>query len=69
MPFNGKNLKAYLRERNVGIVTVKEARHGGHTGDTDSPTQAERERFSRTPALTRYAGQQIVMICEDYQPV
>ncbi|MBK9746200.1 MAG: SAM-dependent methyltransferase [Chloroflexi bacterium] len=67
MPFNGKKLKAYLRERNVGTVTVKK-RGTAVTPDTLIPQLKLKGSESRTLVLTRYQGQQIVIICEDYQP-
>ncbi len=67
MPFNGKKLKAYLRERNVSTVTVKK-RGTAVTPETLIPQLKLKGSESRTLVLTRYQGQQIVMICEDYQP-
>jgi len=67
MPFNGKKLQAYLRERNVGTVTVKK-RGTAVTPDVLIPQLKLKGSESRTLVLTRYQGQQIVMICEDYVP-
>ncbi|MGQ9887455.1 MAG: class I SAM-dependent methyltransferase [Aggregatilineales bacterium] len=64
MPFNLKRLRAYLRERNVGTVTVKKR------GAAISPEELiARLRLSgaetRTLALTRCAGQPAVLVCAD----
>lgn len=67
MPFNLKRLKAYLRERNVGTVTVKK-RGSPLTPEALISQLKLKGTESRTLVLTRYAGQPIVMICEDYQP-
>jgi SAM-dependent methyltransferase len=67
MPFNGKKLKAYLRERNIGTVTVKK-RGTAVTPEMLIPQLKLKGSESRTLVLTRYQGQQIVIICEDYQP-
>jgi hypothetical protein len=67
MPFNLKKLRAYLRERNVGTVTVKKRGSAltpeGLTADLKLKGDA-----SRTLVLTRYNEYPIVLICADYQP-
>ncbi len=64
MPFNLKRLRAYLREHNVGTVTVKKR------GAAIAPEELiARLRLSgaetRTLALTRCAGQPAVLVCVD----
>ena len=64
MPFNLKRLRAYLRERCVGTVTVKKR------GAAVAPEELiARLRLSgsaaRTLALTRCAGQPVVLVCAD----
>ncbi|MCA0455810.1 MAG: methyltransferase domain-containing protein [Chloroflexi bacterium] len=65
MPFNLKQLRGYLRERNVGQVTVKK-RGTAVTPETLIPQLKLKGRDSRVLILTRCKGQQIVMICADY---
>ena len=67
MPFNLKKMRAYLRDRNVGHVTVKKR------GSPLTPDELIRKlklkgEHSCTLILSRYAGQPIVMICADYAP-
>jgi hypothetical protein len=64
MPFNLKKLRAYLRERNVGNVTVKK-RGSPLTPETLIPQLKLKGDESRTLVLTRLQGQPIVMICEN----
>lgn len=64
LPFNLKRLRAYLRERDVGTVTVKKR------GAALAPEELiARLRLagaeSRTLALTRCAGRQVVLVCAD----
>lgn len=65
MPFNLKKLKAYLRDRNVGTVTVKK-RGTAVTPETLISQLKLKGSESRALVLTRYQGQQIVLICADY---
>jgi len=65
MPFNLKKLRAYLRERNVGIVTVKK-RGSALTPEGLTADLKLKGGESRTLVLTRYSGQPIVIICADY---
>lgn len=63
MPFGLKRLKAYLRERGVGIVTIKKR------GTAVVPEQLRRQLDLRgdaetTLVLTRVAGQQRVLVVE-----
>ncbi len=67
MPFNLKKLRTYLREHNVGNVTVKK-RGTAVTPDTLIPQLKLSGANSRTLVLTRCRGQQIVMVCEDIAP-
>jgi SAM-dependent methyltransferase len=64
LPFNLKKLRAYLREHNVGSVTVKKR------GTAVTPEALTRQlklngTASATLVLTRHAGVQIVLICDD----
>ncbi len=64
MPFNLKALRAYLRARNVGTVTVKKR------GSPLTPEQLIAQLKlkggeSRTLALARHNGTPIVMVCAD----
>ncbi len=64
MPFNLKKLRAYLRERNVGTVTVKKR----GTAVTPEELIAKLKlngSGSRTIVLSRCRGDQIVMVCDD----
>jgi hypothetical protein len=66
MPFGVKPLRAYLRERNVGTVTVKK-RGTPVTPDALIPQLKLKGSESRTIVLTRCRGRQIAMICEDIE--
>ncbi|MEO8393636.1 MAG: methyltransferase domain-containing protein [Chloroflexota bacterium] len=64
MPFNLKKLRAYLREQNVGTVTVKKR----GTAVTPEELIAKLKlngNGSRTIVLSRCRGDQIVMVCDD----
>jgi hypothetical protein len=63
MPFNGKKLRAYLRERDVGNVTVKK-RGSAVTPEVLIPQLKLRGDEARTLVLTRCQGEQIVLVCE-----
>jgi hypothetical protein len=65
MPFNVKKLRAYLREHNVGIVTVKK-RGSPVTPEVLIPQLKLKGSQSRTLVLTRFQGQPIVIICAPY---
>jgi hypothetical protein len=67
MPFNLKKLRAYLRERGVGHVTVKK-RGTAVTPETLIPQLKLKGDASRTIVLTRFKGAQIALICADYAP-
>lgn len=62
MPFNQKRLRAYLREQDVGSVTVKK-RGSPLTPETLIPQLKLKGDATRTLVLTRYRGQPIVLIC------
>ncbi|MBC7870509.1 MAG: SAM-dependent methyltransferase, partial [Chitinophagaceae bacterium] len=65
MPFNLKKQRAYLRERNVGTVTVKK-RGSALTPEGLIADLKLKGDETRTLVLTRCAGRPIVMICSDY---
>jgi SAM-dependent methyltransferase len=65
MPFNVKKLRAYLRERNVGNVTVKK-RGTAVTPEVLIPQLKLKGEESRTLVLTRCRGEQIVIICQNF---
>lgn len=65
MPFNVKKLRAYLREHNVGTVTVKK-RGSPVTPEVLIPQLKLKGSQSRTLVLTRFQGHPIVIICAPY---
>jgi hypothetical protein len=67
MPFNLKRLRAYLRERGVGQVTVKK-RGTAVTPEILIPQLKLKGDASRTLVLTRCGGAQIALICADFTP-
>lgn len=64
LPFNLKKLRAYLRERNVGTVTVKK-RGSPLTPEELIAKLKLKGDESRTLVLTRCRGKHIVIVCED----
>lgn len=67
MPFNVKKLRAYLRERGVGTLTVK--KRGSPLTPEQLISQVKpKGDASRTLVLTRHQGAPIVIICADYVP-
>jgi hypothetical protein len=64
LPFNVKQLRAALRERNVGTVTVKK-RGSAVTPEALIPQLKLKGAESLTVVLTRCRGKQIVILCED----
>jgi hypothetical protein len=64
MPFGVKALRTYLRERNVGQVTVKK-RGTAVTPESLIPQLKLKGDETRTLVLTRCRGRQVVLICED----
>jgi SAM-dependent methyltransferase len=65
MPFNVKKLRAYLRDRGVGSVTVKK-RGSAVTPEMLIPQLKLKGDQSRVLVLTRYRGQPVILICADY---
>ncbi len=64
MPFNVKKLRAYLRERDVGQVTVKKR----GTAVTPEALVAKLKlngNGSRTIVLTRSRGEHVTLVCDD----
>lgn len=66
MPFHLKTLRQYLKQRGIGRVTVKKR------GSPITPEELTRKlklkgTESCTLVLTRYAGQPVVLVCEDYR--
>lgn len=66
MPFHVKRLRAALRERSVGQVTVKK-RGSPLTPEALMPQLKLRGQTSLTLVLTRWNGKPIVLLCEDYE--
>ena len=64
LPFGVKALRSYLRERNVGRVTVKK-RGTAVTPDSLIPQLRLKGDETRTLVLTRARGRQLVLICEE----
>jgi len=64
MPFNVKRLRAYLRERDVGRVTVKK-RGSPVTPESLIPQLKLKGSGAVTVVLTRLRGDPIVIICEE----
>jgi SAM-dependent methyltransferase len=64
MPFHLKRLRAYLRQHNVGSVTVKK-RGVAITPDELIARLKLQGDESRTLVLTRYRGRPIALICAD----
>jgi predicted RNA methylase len=64
MPFHLKRLRAYLRERNVGQVTVKK-RGFAMTPDELTARLRLKGDDSRTLVLTRCAGRPVALVCAD----
>lgn len=65
MPFNLKRLRAYLRERNIGTVTVKK-RGFPMQPDELIPQLKLKGEQSCTLVCTRREGQPVVLVCADY---
>lgn len=64
MPFHLKKLRAYLRERNVGSVTVKK-RGFAMTPEQIIPRLKLKGDESRLLVFTRHQGQPVVIICHN----
>jgi hypothetical protein len=67
LPFQLKRLRAYLRARDVGQITVKK-RGVAITPEELTRGLKLRGSQSRTLVLTRYQRQPVVLVCADYQP-
>jgi SAM-dependent methyltransferase len=68
MPFNLKKLRAYLRERDIGQVTVKK-RGSPLTPEELTAKLKLKGSESCTLVLTRFKGKPVVIICVDYGAV
>jgi len=65
MPFNLKKLRAYLREHNIGRITVK--KRGSPITPEELIAQAKpKGENACTVALTRYLDNPIIIICAEY---
>jgi 2-polyprenyl-3-methyl-5-hydroxy-6-metoxy-1,4-benzoquinol methylase len=67
LPFNLKRLKAYLRERRIGQVTVKR-RGFPMTPEELLAALRPKGENSATLVMTRCTGQPIVIVCDDLTP-
>ena len=65
MPFQLKRLRAYLRERHIGRITVKK-RGSPITPEELSAKLKLKGSEACTLVLTRYRGEPIVIVCADY---
>lgn len=65
MPFNIKKLRAYLRERNIGRITVKK-RGSPMTPESLIAQVKPKGDGACTVVLTRYLGNPIIIICAEY---
>lgn len=66
MPFHLKRLRAWLRERGIGRVTVKKRGMAITPEELTAKLKLTGEG-SCTLALTRFRGQPVVIICADYE--
>jgi SAM-dependent methyltransferase len=64
MPFNLKKLRAYLRERNIGTITVKK-RGSAITPEELTAGLKLKGDGSCTLVLTRLRDERVVLICDD----
>ncbi len=64
MPFNLKKLRAYLREHNVGRVTVKKRGHAMTPEELIAKLRLPGHGEERIVVLTRVMGQPTVLICQ-----
>lgn len=67
MPFQLKRLRGYLRERNIGRVTVKK-RGSAITPEELIPQLKLKGDNECVLVLTRYRGRPIVIVCSPYAP-
>lgn len=65
MPFNIKKLRAYLRERNIGRITVKKRGSPITPEELIAQTKPKGENAC-TVVLTRHLGNPIIIICAEY---
>jgi hypothetical protein len=63
MPFNLKKLRAYLRERNIGRVTVKKRGSPLTPEELIAKLRLSSEGEERVVVLTRVKGDPVVIIC------
>ena len=68
MPFHLKRLRAYLRARHIGQVTVKKRGVAITPEELTSKLRLKGGRDSCTIVLTRYQAQPIAIVCEDFVP-
>jgi len=65
MPFNLKKLRTYLRERNIGRITVK--KRGSPITPEGLIAQIKPKGDNTcTVVLTRHLGNHIILICAEY---
>lgn len=67
LPFNMKKLKAHLREHGFGQVTIKK-RGFPMTPEEVLAALKPRGENACTLVMTRWAGQPIVIVCDDFTP-
>jgi hypothetical protein len=67
LPFNMKKLKAYLRERSIGQVTIKKRGFPMSPEEVVAALKLKGEN-SCTLVMTRCMGQHFAIICDDYTP-
>ncbi len=70
LPFNLKQLRAYLRERDIGRVTVKKRGFPMSPDELQAKLKLKPKRADKrcTLVLTRHAGTPIVLVCADFVP-
>jgi len=68
LPFHLKKLRAYLRQHDVGSVTIKKRGFPMTPEALNARLKLKHGTQSRTLALTRYDGQPVVIICADMAP-
>jgi SAM-dependent methyltransferase len=64
LPFNVKKLRAYLRERHIGRVTVKKRGHAMTPEELIAALRLPGDGEDRVVVLTRVMGQPFVLICK-----
>lgn len=63
MPFSLKRLKAYLRERGIGRITVKKRGHAMTPEELQAALRLDGKGEERVVVLTRVKGQPAVLLC------